>query len=225
MTSWHKHSSSLRHERSGRKWPQSERRWKKEQLSQQCKADYQQNGGLRGGMLVLFAERASQNGRWQDSIREQVWQIIWPTIKILSTIGWVHQFWKETLKGKFFGYVLRAALWGISLDWHIIHICSVQCLSTVFFSQHQSFARARRQHPCFCMAQATLKRDICCTSVRLTLLYVFQALMITDHEDLQGSEASEIYVKRFNSQELFAKGEYECPCAYRFFFEDFLIVQ
>ena len=48
MTSWHKHSSSLRHERSGRKWPQSERRWKKEQLSQQCKADYQQNGGIAG---------------------------------------------------------------------------------------------------------------------------------------------------------------------------------
>ena len=30
-------------------------------------------------------------------------------------------------------------------------------------------------------------------------------LMVADHEDLQESEASEIYVKRFKSQEVFAE--------------------
>ena len=32
------------------------------------------------------------------------------------------------------------------------------------------------------------------------------------HEDLQESEASDIYVKRFKSREVFVKGEYEFPC-------------
>ena len=47
----------------------------------------------------------------------------------------------------------------IIFDWHIIHSCSVQCLSTVFFfSQHRSFARARWQHPCICMAQGHIEQ-------------------------------------------------------------------
>ena len=36
-------------------------------------------------------------------------------------------------------------------------------------------------------------------------------LMIPDYEDLLESEASEIYVKRFKSQEVFVTGEYEFP--------------
>ena len=38
-------------------------------------------------------------------------------------------------------------------------------------------------------------------------------LMIADYEDLQGSGASEIYVKRFKSQEVVAAGENELSCA------------
>ena len=38
-------------------------------------------------------------------------------------------------------------------------------------------------------------------------------LMIADHEDVQESEASEVYVKRFTSRDVFVKGEYEFPCA------------
>ena len=38
-------------------------------------------------------------------------------------------------------------------------------------------------------------------------------LMIADYEDLQESEASETYVKRFQNQEVFVKGEHEFPCA------------
>ena len=36
-------------------------------------------------------------------------------------------------------------------------------------------------------------------------------LMIADSEDLQESGTSEIHVKRFQSQEVFVKGEYEFP--------------
>ena len=35
--------------------------------------------------------------------------------------------------------------------------------------------------------------------------------MIADSVDLQESEASAVYVKRFKSQEVFVKGEYELP--------------
>ena len=38
-------------------------------------------------------------------------------------------------------------------------------------------------------------------------------LMIKVYEDLQGSEAAEIYVKRFKNQEIFVKEDYEFPCA------------
>ena len=37
-------------------------------------------------------------------------------------------------------------------------------------------------------------------------------LMIADNEDLQESEASDIHVKRFKSQEVFTKGENDFPC-------------
>ena len=47
--------------------------------------------------------------------------------------------------------------------------------------------------------------------------------MIADYEDLQESEGSEIYVKRFRSQEVFVKGDHEFPCANETL--DFLIVQ
>ena len=38
-------------------------------------------------------------------------------------------------------------------------------------------------------------------------------LMIADYEDLQESEASEIYVKGFQNQEVFVKEDYEYQCA------------
>ena len=65
----------------------------------------------------------------------------------------VHQFGKQTLKGIFFGYVLRVGR-GWSGD-----------------------------------------------------------VMISDYEDLQESEASDLDVKRFKNQEVFVKGEYAFPCA------------
>ena len=93
MESWHKHSSSLRHERSGRECrPQSERR---NNYRNRTKRTTRRMVGLRDGMLVLFAERALQNGRWKDSIREQTWQIFWFTIKIFWSIGWVHPDYHE----------------------------------------------------------------------------------------------------------------------------------
>ena len=36
--------------------------------------------------------------------------------------------------------------------------------------------------------------------------------MIADYEDLQESEAADIYVKRFKKQEVFVKDDYEFPC-------------
>ena len=38
-------------------------------------------------------------------------------------------------------------------------------------------------------------------------------MMIADNEDMQDSEASEINVKRFKSQEVFVKAEDEFSCA------------
>ena len=38
-------------------------------------------------------------------------------------------------------------------------------------------------------------------------------LLVAHCEDLQGSEAAEIYVKRFECHEVFAKSSYEFPCA------------
>ena len=38
-------------------------------------------------------------------------------------------------------------------------------------------------------------------------------LMTADHEAFQESEVSEIYVKRFKSQEVSIEGEYQFPCA------------
>ena len=88
MESWHRHSSSLRHERSCRKSrPQSERR---NSYRNSAKRTTRSMVGLRDGMLLFLAERALQNGRWQDSFREQICQIIWPAVKILWSIGWVH---------------------------------------------------------------------------------------------------------------------------------------
>ena len=37
--------------------------------------------------------------------------------------------------------------------------------------------------------------------------------MIADYEDLEESEAAEIYVKKFNDQEVFVKEHYEISCA------------
>ena len=37
--------------------------------------------------------------------------------------------------------------------------------------------------------------------------------MLEDYEDLQESEATEIYVKRFKNQEVFVKEHFEFPCA------------
>ena len=39
-------------------------------------------------------------------------------------------------------------------------------------------------------------------------------LMIADYEDLQGSEAAEIYVESFKSQAVFVTGECEFPCTH-----------
>ena len=65
MESWHKHPSSLRHEKRGRKWsPQSARR------DRICaKWTTRRVVGLCDGMLLQLAQRAQQNGRWHDSIR------------------------------------------------------------------------------------------------------------------------------------------------------------
>ena len=166
--SWHKHSSSLRHERSGRKGrPQSERR---NSYRNSAKRITRIMMGLLEGMLLLSAERALQSGRWQDSIREHIWQIIWPTINISCNIGWVHPNYRErqvdstsVLKDNaerniyiYIGYELRAAR-GWSGD-----------------------------------------------------------LMMAGHEDLQGSESSEIFVERFKSQDILVQGEHEFTCAFWF---------
>ena len=75
--------------------------------------------GLSFGMLLLLAQRARQDGRLQDSIREEIRPAIYgPSIPVGTSVEYVpvsakdksrvHQFGKETLKRINLGYVQRA---------------------------------------------------------------------------------------------------------------------
>ena len=108
MDPWHTHPSSLRSERSGRKSrPQSERRGS---CRISAKRTTRRMVGLYDGTLLLHAQRARQDGRWQDSIREEIWPEIWRTINLFWNVSEyipitakdksrAHQFGKTTLKG------------------------------------------------------------------------------------------------------------------------------
>ena len=63
--------------------------WQKEPFapSHLCKADYQKNGGTVRWDALLLAQRARQDGRWQESIREEMWPDICRTINSLWNIG------------------------------------------------------------------------------------------------------------------------------------------
>ena len=88
MESWHKHPSSLRNERSGRKSrPQSERR---NSYRTRAKRTARWTVGRCDGMLLLLAQRARKDGRWQDSVREEIWPEVWRTINSFWNISWVH---------------------------------------------------------------------------------------------------------------------------------------
>ena len=67
--------------RSGRKRsPQSQRR---KQLLQLCKVDYQKNEErLRSEILIVLAQFARQDDRWQDSTRDEMWPEVWRTINL-----------------------------------------------------------------------------------------------------------------------------------------------
>ena len=65
--------------------------------------------GLCDGVLLLLAERARQDGRWQDSFEKRFGK----TLDGPSSPFGEGQFknpsvWTETPKRRFFGYVLRA---------------------------------------------------------------------------------------------------------------------
>ena len=94
MESWHKHRSSLRHERSGRKSRlPSERR---KQLSLSCKAGPPEERWDRAmEMLMLLADRAGQYGKWQDSIREDIWPEVWQIINSFWNADWGYPTFRE----------------------------------------------------------------------------------------------------------------------------------
>ena len=72
MESWHKHPSLLGNEWSGREnLPQSEKR---NSYRTRAKRTTRKMVGLCDGMLLLLAQRARKDGRWHDSIREEIWQ-------------------------------------------------------------------------------------------------------------------------------------------------------
>ena len=80
--------SSLMNERSGRKSsPQSERR---NSSRTRAKRTTKRWVGLCAGMLLLLARRARQDGRWQDSIRKEIWPEVGRTNNPSKNIGWVH---------------------------------------------------------------------------------------------------------------------------------------
>ena len=87
--------------------------------SRWCKVDYLKNSGVCDGMLLLLAERARQDARWHDSIREMIWEEISRTINpFLNIVEYIpitakdkskiHQVGETALTGRFFGCVVRA---------------------------------------------------------------------------------------------------------------------
>ena len=72
------------HERNGRKsCPQSERR---NNSRTRAKRTTKRLVGLCAGILLSLAQRARSDGRWQDSIREEMWPEVWLTINSFRNI-------------------------------------------------------------------------------------------------------------------------------------------
>ena len=84
--SWHQHPSSPRKERSDGK-PSTERR---NSDRTRARRTARSMVGLCDGMLLLLAQRARWDDRWQDSIRAETWPDVWRTINSFWNIGWRH---------------------------------------------------------------------------------------------------------------------------------------
>ena len=109
-----------RNERGGRKSrPQSERR---NSCFTRAKRTARRMVGLCDGMLRLLSKRARQDGRWQDSIGEQIWPELWRTSNSFWNIGWVHPHHRER-------QVKSTSVWKQSLSWIVplkdMFLCSV----------------------------------------------------------------------------------------------------
>ena len=59
--------------------------------------------GLCDGMLLLFAQRAQQDGRWQDCIPEETLQEIQP----FDTFGGVHPNYRKKTSQEYVSLVRR----------------------------------------------------------------------------------------------------------------------
>ena len=114
-------------------------KWKKEQLSQQCKVDYQKCWDSVMECYCYLHKRAWQNGRWQDSIltKDLVSKFDGPSIPFGTLVQYfpftakdkwrIHQFGQKTLKGRFLGYVLPAGEVGqLTWWWQVMKICKNQ---------------------------------------------------------------------------------------------------
>ena len=68
-------------------------------------------------MPLFLAQRSRQNGRWQDSIREKLWQKSWRTINTLWITGWVHSNCRER-------QVESTAVWKENVERKILRLCA-----------------------------------------------------------------------------------------------------
>ena len=113
MESWHKHASSLRNGTEWQKEPSAE--CKKEQLSHQCKVDYQTNGETVRWNAVLTC--ATCTTKWpmarQHSRKDMV--DIWRTTNPLRNMGWVHPNYGE-------GQVKNPSLWTKNVEGNILRL-------------------------------------------------------------------------------------------------------
>ena len=73
--------------------------------------------GLCDGMPLILAQRARQDGRWPDSVREEIWSEIRRTINPLRNIGWAYSDYRE-------GQVEDPSVWTNNAERNILWLCA-----------------------------------------------------------------------------------------------------
>ena len=114
-------------------------------------------------MPLLLAQRSRQNGRWQNSIGEKLWQKSWRTINTLWIIGWVHPNCRER-------QVESTSVWKENVERNILRLCATcgrRLVRILDGSRSWRFARIRNL---WHLSQKIPKpRSLCSSGLRISV--------------------------------------------------------